>query len=145
MVSDIVAAVKEVKPNIKVNTHIVPWRKDDFGNARERVAGQDIAEFAKYADYVSPMCYSFMLKREPEWIGEFVTSFNAEAPNKVLPSIQIKEAYIEKSITGELFEKCLRESLGEASQGVVLWAWDALDAEPNYKQIMKKVVGETRK
>ena len=145
MVSDIVAAVKEVKPNIKVNTHIVPWRKDDFGNARERVAGQDIAEFAKYADYVSPMCYSFMLKREPEWIGEFVTSFNAEAPNKVLPSIQIKEAYIEKSITGELFEKCLREALGGASQGAVLWAWDALDAEPAYRQIMKKVVEETRK
>lgn len=47
MVDEIVAAVKEIRPNLKVSTHIVPWRSNDYKSARLRIAGQDIKYLRK--------------------------------------------------------------------------------------------------
>ncbi len=140
MVDEIVAAVKEVKPDLKVNTHIVPWRAKDYKSARLRIAGQNIKSFAKKVDYISPMCYSFMLKRKPEWINSVVTDFNKETPGIVLPSIQVKEDYLSEKLTTQEFEKCLKEALKKPSKGVVFWSWEALDQDPEKKVVIKKVL-----
>lgn len=81
-----------------------------------------------------------MLKRKPEWINSVVTDFEKETPEIVLPSIQVKEDYRSEKLSAKEFEKCLTEALKEPSKGVVFWSWEALDLDPEKKEIIKKIL-----
>ena len=72
MVRDIAAAARRENPGIKLNLHLVPWRRDDFNGAMRTVVGQDIAALGRLVDYLSPMCYAHMVKRTPDWIRSVV-------------------------------------------------------------------------
>ncbi len=71
----------------------VPWRRDDYAGAIRTVAGQDFAALSMLADYLSPMCYSFMLRRPPEWIHSVVEELGASSTAKIVPSNQVREYY----------------------------------------------------
>jgi hypothetical protein len=138
MVSEIVSAVKQVKPEIMVNLHIVPWREDDFDNAIRRIVGQDLTALTKYSDMISPMTYSHMLKRKPDWIQSVVKDMSGQVNCKVIPSIQVNEAYLADVLTDEEFEQTLKEALKPPSSGVFFWSWEQLEQRPSKKDIVKK-------
>ncbi len=138
IVKRIVEEVRKNKPGILVNIHIVPWRQNDFDGAIKSIAGQDIKELAKYADYISPMTYSHMVKQEPGWINSVVDDFKNYSHVQILPSIQVGAAYLKTRITIDEFNKCIDEAVKQPSSGVVFWNWDALSLEKEKYNIVKK-------
>ncbi len=140
MIESIVREVKKESPKTKVNLHIVPWRKEDYNAARKYFAAQDLSKLAKLTDYVSPMCYSFMLYRESEWINAVVQDLNTEAGNKVLPSIQVMESYRSDELTEKKFEEDLKAALLPPSKGVLFWEWKHFDKVPAKKEIVKEMI-----
>lgn len=143
MVEEIVREIRKVDPTVKVNIHAVPWRRDDYAGAIRRVAAQDFTALSALADYLSPMCYSFMLERPPEWIHSVVQDLDASSTAAIIPSIQVKESYREDERLGEEeFDLCLREALKPPSQGVVFWSWNALAQEPDKQSVIRQVLTE---
>lgn len=137
-VKRIVEEVKKIKPNVLVNLHIVPWRQNDFNGAIKIVVGQDVKELAKYTDYLSPMTYSHMVRREPEWVHSVVDDLYKSSEANILPSIQVGTAYRKETFSADEFSKCLNEALKEPSCGVVFWNWDALSKQKEKLEIVKE-------
>lgn len=137
MVKDLAAEARKIKPGLKINVHAVPWRKDDFGGAIKTIAGQDLGQIAAYTDFVSPMCYHHMVLRDPAWVHSVVADVAAYAGRAVLPSIQVNEAYINKTLPVPEFEAALAEALKPPSKGVVFWSWDALEKSPLKKEVVR--------
>lgn len=142
MAREIADGVRAIDPDILVNIHLVPWRRDDFAGANTRVAAQDWSALCATADYLSPMAYSFMLHRPPEWIASVVQDVSWVADCPVLPSIQVGAAYREgETFSSEEFEACLRAALEPPSTGVVFWSWDHIEADPAKASVIRRVVG----
>jgi uncharacterized lipoprotein YddW (UPF0748 family) len=140
MVSDIAAAARKIKPDILINIHLVPWRQHDFDGAVKAIAGQDFQELSKYVDFLSPMCYHHMLKRDPAWISSVVANAYYQTKGKIIPSIQVNQAYLTEELTADVFLQALIESLKYPSAGVMLWSWEQLDKQPLKKGVFKDVV-----
>ncbi len=140
MIEEIAGEVRKIRPQILINVHAVPWRQTDFGGAVKIVAGQDFAKIAPVVDFLSPMTYAHMVKREPPWIHSVVMDIHVEADCKILPSIQVKEAYLKDRLTVEEFRASLTEALKPPSQGVVFWSWEALSSEPEKKDIISELI-----
>jgi len=140
MVKDIAAEAKNIKPEIKVNLHVVPWRKNDFNNAIKRIVAQDFYALTEYADIISPMTYAHMVKRGPEWINSVVTDIEEQTECLVIPSIQVNEAYLDEILTLEEFKQTITEALKPPSSGVFFWSWDQLESSPEKKEVLKKVL-----
>jgi len=141
MVEEIVSAVRGIKPDILINIHIVPWRTNDYDGAITRIAGQNRAALGAVADYLSPMAYSFMLHRPPEWVASVVEELDWVADCPVLPSIQVASAYREgESFAAAEFEACLRAALAPPSAGVVFWNWDAIEANSEKAEVVRRVL-----
>ncbi len=145
MVREIAETVRAVKPEILVNVHLVPWAQNDFEGAGLKIAGQDIAALAEIADYLSPMTYAHMVKREPEWIHNIVVDFHKQSNSKILPSIQVNKGYLENELDPEEFEQSLRAALKPPSHGVVFWSWERLEEDPEKEKIVHKVCFEENK
>ncbi|MBN1185591.1 MAG: hypothetical protein JXB49_25115 [Bacteroidales bacterium] len=140
MVKDLAETAKDIKPTLKISVHAVPWREGDFGGANIRVAGQDLAQIAPYADFISPMCYSQMLKRDAAWISSVVADMDKRAPGKILPSIQVYPYYIDDAFTAEDFRLCMDAALDEPSRGVVFWSWPLLEKEKRRIEVVGEEV-----
>jgi len=130
MVRDLAASVREVKPDILVNIHLVPWTEEDFNGGRRRVAGQDLEALSKRADLLSPMTYAHMLKQKPEWIHQITEEMYLSTGARVIPSVQVGKAYLDTAFDLEEFRETIREALKAPSGGVILWSWERLLAEP---------------
>lgn len=130
MTKEITGKVHIIKPDVKINVHAVPWRDTDFDCANIRIAGQDLIKIAPYTDYISPMCYSQMLKRDAGWITSVVAEMDSKAPGKILPSIQVYPYYIDGSFTVEDFRRCVEAALRAPSQGVVFFSWPLFEKDP---------------
>jgi hypothetical protein len=139
-VQDIKEAAKAVKPDLLINVHAIPWRAEDFEGAVRIVAGQDLAAISKHTDIISPMCYSHMVKRPPPWIHSVVRDMYSRTQSRIIPSIQVKEAYLTDILSVGEFEEALEETLKPPSGGVIFWSWDALDKDPEKKQVIKKLL-----
>jgi hypothetical protein len=143
LVWEIVEAVRAVKPSIRINLHTVPWRTGDFDGAVTRVVAQDRAVLGGLADYLSPMCYSFMLHQSPGWVSSVVEDTADVCDCPVLPSIQVSSYYREgETFSTEDFEAALRAALEPPSAGVVLWSWEQLKAEPEKQAVVRSVFEE---
>ena len=140
MVREIADAVREIKPEILITVHLVPWVNEDFGGAGMRIAGQDVVALSGIADYLSPMTYAHMVKREPRWIHSIVKSIYGQSRGKILPSIQVSKAYLEKNLGVEEFEQSLSEALKPPSSGVVFWSWERLAREPRKLAVLKDIL-----
>jgi hypothetical protein len=138
MISD---TARSIRPGIKINVHIVPWRDSDFGGANIRVAAQDLEKIAPYADYVSPMCYSQMLRRDADWIASVVSEMDRKAPGKILPSIQVYPYYIDDSFTPEDLGRCVGAALKAPSKGVVFFSWPLFAKDTVREEVVKKEMG----
>ena len=86
------------------------------------------------------MTYSHMVKREPAWIHSVVRDISDQADCKIIPSIQVNEAYLKDILSAEEFEQTLIEALKPPSSGVFFWSWEQLEKIPEKKEIMKKVL-----
>lgn len=137
MVKELATTARAVKPAIKVNIHAVPWRSTDFGGAIKIVAGQDLPAMSVFADYVSPMCYHHMVRRTPAWIHAVVEEMTNRARAPILPSIQVKEAYVPEKLSVSEFREALVEALKPLSRGVVFWSWDSLGPDEERKAVVK--------
>jgi hypothetical protein len=143
MVEEIVDEVHSVDPEVRINLHAVPWREHDYAGAVRRVAGQNLTELSALVDYLSPMTYSFMLKRPPEWIHAVVRDLAATSGAPIVPSIQVKEAYrSDEEFSLEEFELCVREALKAPSHGVVFWSWEALAEEPDKRRVARRLLAQ---
>jgi len=141
MAAEISDAVRDIDPDILINLHIVPWRRDDYNGAIEHVAGQNVAALSEIADFLSPMAYSFMLRRPPEWVASVVQDLAYVADCPVLPSIQVAPAYREGEVfSAAEFEAALRAALEAPSAGVVFWSWDHIEADPERAEIIRRVL-----
>lgn len=140
MIEEIVTKTKKVKSNLLVNAHIVPWENDDFGNGINKIAGQDILAISAITNYISPMTYSHMVKQDASWVHDVVDDFYHQTKGKILPSIQVKEAYVTDSLSVAEFEDNLRSALLPPSIGVVFWSWEHLEQDPWKKEIIRKLV-----
>ncbi|MGD1009310.1 MAG: hypothetical protein ABR951_04070 [Candidatus Aminicenantales bacterium] len=135
---------RRTKPGIKINIHAVPWRTGDFGGAAKAIAGQDLALLAPLTDYISPMCYHHMVKQTPAWVHSVVEDVERSTKAPVIPSIQVKEAYIPGPESAAEFKAALTESLRPPSRGVVLWNWAALEGSPEKREAVKAVLRSLR-
>jgi hypothetical protein len=143
MAAETIAAAREAKPDLEIVLHAVPWRRHDYGGAVLRIAGQDHERLARRFDYLSPMAYAHMLRRPPRWIRSVVRTLAATTGARILPSIQVQEAYRPgEPLTAEEFAQDLREALRPPSAGVVLWSWDGLAKEPEKQRALRSVLAE---
>lgn len=129
MVKEIAEKVRNERQDTKINVHFVPWRDSDFGGANIRIAAQDLSKIAPYADFISPMCYSQMLRRDDSWIASVVSEFDKKAPGKILPSIQVYPYYIDDRFTPEDFGNCVDAALKALSKGVVFFSWPLFEKD----------------
>ncbi len=136
MVRSIADEARAIKPKLMINLHSVPWRSGDFGGAIKAIAGQDLGALAALTDMISPMCYWHMLKRKPPWIREVVEDIHSQTKSRVVPSIQVGQAYISETLSTEEFKEALEEALSPPSGGVIFWNWDALAQEPEKKAVV---------
>jgi hypothetical protein len=141
MVKELSYEARAVNPDIKLNFHAVPWREGDFNSAMIRVASQDLRSIAPYVDYISPMCYSQMLKRDAEWIADVVADMNKSAAGKILPSIQVYPYYIESSFTNEDFKECVESALKLPSDGVVFFSWPLFIKDSSRMEAVRDITG----
>jgi len=138
LVREITQAARRIKPDILINIHALPWRNIDFDGAIRTVVGQDFKKISNYVNYISPMCYSHMQGRPPDWINSVVRDIHQQSGSQVVPSIQVKEHYKDEPFTMLEFEKCISQALRPPSQGVVFWSWEALEKDPQRKDIIKQ-------
>jgi len=144
-VQRIVNEVKVDHPGILVNLHAVPWKRNDFNNGINTIIGQDFKTLSNYVDYISPMTYSHMLKRDPDWIHAVVNNISEESQGakkgtNILPSIQVSKAYLPNELSPEAFEACLLAALKEPSSGVIFWNWDMLSESKEKMSLTKAIL-----
>ncbi|MCK5210913.1 MAG: hypothetical protein KAQ79_22945 [Cyclobacteriaceae bacterium] len=140
MVEEIVNHAKEIKPEILINAHIVPWRQADFDNGIRIIAGQDVKAISNHTDFLSPMTYSHMVKQDADWVHAVVEELYKQTQENILPSIQVKEAYLTDSLSSHEFELNLESALMAPSKGVVFWSWEHFDQDPWKKEVIRKKV-----
>jgi hypothetical protein len=138
MVKEISDKADSLNPDIKINVHAVPWRDTDFGGAIIKVASQDIEKIAPNADYISPMCYSPMLKRDASWIESVVSEMNSKAPGKILASIQVFSEYPDDALSNEDFSKCVDAALKPPSLGVVCFSGPLFEKDMERLEILSR-------
>ncbi|NOY37146.1 MAG: hypothetical protein GXO83_06185 [Chlorobi bacterium] len=136
-VEEITTDLKSVDPDLKFNLHAVPWRSDDYAGGIKTIAGQDFAALSQYVDFISPMCYAFMLYRDGPWVASVVENLDKQAPGKILPSIQVRQEYRTDQVSDRKFESYLQHALKAPSKGVIFWSWEHLEKEPGKKKIIK--------
>lgn len=142
MVREITDKVREVKPGTLFNLHAVPWREHDFEGAVLTVAAQDLNKISPYVDFISPMCYSHMLRRDAEWISSVVRDMDRRVPGKILPSIQANESGDNYAFSIDQFDESVRQSLRAPSLGVVLWSWPLLEQDQRRVKRIKDLSSE---
>jgi hypothetical protein len=142
LVKELAQTARAVKPTIKVNVHAVPWRASDFGGAIKIVAGQDLPAIGVFTDYVSPMCYHHMVRRPPAWIHSVVEEMTNQVRVPILPSIQVKEAYLPEELSVDEFREALTEALKPLSRGVVFWSWNTLGPDAERKAVVRELCAE---
>lgn len=144
MVKELAEKARSIKSDIKINVHAVPWRENDFGGALVHVAGQDLGAIAPLVDYVSPMCYSQMLKRDARWIASVVEDMDRSCKGKILPSIQVYPEYIDDTFTPDDFRDCIEEAIKPPSLGVVFFSWPLFEKDPARIETAKESLKMTR-
>jgi len=140
MVKELAEKAREIQQDLKICIHAVPWREGEFEGANIRVAAQDLHKISSYTDYISPMCYSQMLKRDADWIAGVVDDMDKSAIGKVLPSIQVSPYYINRPYTKEDFRKCIEKALEPPSQGVVFFSWPLFEKDPSRIEVVREAV-----
>ncbi len=127
-------------PGLPIVLHAVPWSRNEFGGAREKIVGQDLRLLAAYFDYVSPMEYSALTHRGSGWVAELNRQLRKEVPAaKLLPSIEVGPDGPEfPSLSPERYQSDLRAARS-AAPGVVLYHLELLVGDPQKQAITRRL------
>lgn len=139
LIKEITEEARKIKPDILINIHVVPWRQEDFGGAIKKIAAQDIKQIAKTVDFISPMCYSHMLKREPSWISTVVKDMYEQTKHRIIPSIQVEKCYLKTEVSTREFNDMIEMAIKDPSEGVIFWSWDKIQKNVEKKNLLKKL------
>jgi hypothetical protein len=88
------------------------------------------------------MTYAHMVKRSPSWVNSVVKDMDKVAGCRILPSIQVKEAYLSDILSVSEFRETLKEALKPPSSGVIFWSWEALEKDFPKKDLIRDVLQE---
>ncbi len=134
--------IRQQFPELPIVLHAVPWTHDEFGGAREKIAGQDLRRLAPFFDYVSPMEYSALTRRGPGWVERLNRSLAAEVPAaKLLPSVEVGPDgpnFPRMSLND--YESDLKAAR-KAPAGVVLYHLELLLDDPARQDITRRLIG----
>ena len=136
----LIIKAKEINPKIKTGIHVLPWLPHDYEGGIESIAGQDIHKLSAFTDFLSPMCYASICRRESEWINIVVNSHSKNSITSVIPSIQVNEAYDEGIVSNKRFEKDMKEALKFPSSGILIWSWETLLKSKMKQRILTKIL-----
>lgn len=137
-----VKTIRDAGSKAEIGIHYVPWTQDMFGGAIKDVIGQDITVLSKIGDYITPMIYHHMMHMKPSYVGEFLSDIYSHGCERVLPSIQVKQAYREDELPAKEFRKALEQAVQQPSEGVVMYKWEDLVTDQKRMEIVKQVLGE---
>ncbi len=118
---------RKQNPDIIFSLHSVPWLRSEYNNGLVRLAGQDLNNLSDYVDFISPMCYSHMLKKDPNWISSVVTDHYNISGLKVIPAVQVKECYLTNKLDQTELSQIVKYSLQKPSSGVIFWSWEYIN------------------
>jgi len=135
--------IRKQFPGLPIVLHAVPWTRDEFDGAREKVVGQDFRLLAPYFDYVSPMAYSALTHRGPGWVEKLDSSLLSEIPTgKLLPSIEVgPDGPQFPPMSAAHYESDLKAAL-KAQSGVVLYHLELLLDDPEKQAITKRLLAQ---
>lgn len=83
-----------------------------------------------------------MVKQEPPWINSVVQDMFSRTGGKILPSIQVREAYLDEILSIEEFKEALIQASKAPAQGVIFWSWEALEQDPEKKKVIREWTGK---
>ncbi len=134
--------IREADENVFLASHLIPWRKNDFKGALESRVGQSVEMMSEHLDYISPMLYSPMLKRDFLWLKSVLSEFAARKARScgLIATIQANKCYREPEVSGEEFERILENSLSEPSEGIMIFNWEGLMRDDEKKEILRKTL-----
>lgn len=133
---------KRVKPSIRVSLHTLPWKQSDFNGGIKRIAGQDFTALGKYADFLSPMIYHHMIYKKPEWIPSLLNDIKSVYHGAILPSLQVNHSYRNEELSPNEFEQAIDECLRVPIAGIIFWNNDALLANKEKQEIVRRKIHE---
>lgn len=138
-------AIRKEFPDLPIVLHAVPWMRDEFDGAREKIVGQDFRLLAPFFDYVSPMAYSALTRRGTGWIANLNQSLLTEIPKgKLLPSIEVgPDAPTFPPMPLAQYESDLKAAR-KTPAGVVLYHLELLLDEPEKQAITKRLLALSR-
>lgn len=132
---------RELKKNIIVDLHAVPWMQNEYNNAGINIAGQDLNAISEYVDFITPMCYSHMLKKSPSWINDVVKDHTFQSGIDIIPAIQSHECYLPNPVTEEEYKSILVNALKKPSKGIIIWSWETI-CENNRFNLTKEILSK---
>jgi hypothetical protein len=137
--------IRKQFPGLPIVLHAVPWSRDEFGGAREKIVGQDLRLMAPYFDYVSPMEYSALTHRGQGWVARLNRELLAEVPKeKLLPSIEVGPDGPEfPPMSAAHYESDLKAAR-DAPAGVALYHLELLLDAPEKQAITRRLMSGAR-
>lgn len=124
--AELAATAREVKKDVQIVYHGVPWFAEEWENGRARIAGQDFSSIQGVANIISPMCYTQMLRKDEGWVAKIVDSVSAESGTRVIPAVQVEPCYLDDSFSADDFSRVLETAFSSGDGSVILWSWEYL-------------------
>ena len=139
--AELTGLIRKQFPGLPIVLHAVPWTRDEFDGAREKIVGQDFRLLASYFDYISPMAYSALTHRGPGWVEKLDDSLLTEVPTeKLLPSIEVgPDGPKFPPMSPADYESDLKAAL-TAKSGVVLYHLELLLDDSEKQAITKRLL-----
>jgi hypothetical protein len=137
--------IRKQFPGLPIVLHAVPWTRDEFDGAREKIVGQDFRLLAPFFDYVSPMAYSALTHRGPGWVEKLDRALLTEMPAaKLLPSIEVGPDSPQFPPMPPAHYESDLEAARRTAAGVVLYHLELLLDDPAKQAITKRLIFAAR-
>jgi hypothetical protein len=144
VIGKVKAACQNIVPGTKIMLNTVPFGKDEFDGAEEKVYGQRFETLAEVVDVFEVMTYHQILKRPTSWIGEIGIEVKKRSGRKTVCTLQASPLYTEgvhaaenRSHTLDIdeFEEAVKSAEEQTGiDGIVVFTWtDFLDQVINQK------------
>jgi hypothetical protein len=139
-------------PRMILGNYQCAWRDDEYGGARRRVLGLDLARMAEAFDVMSPMVYHGRSGHTVEWVEQNVrwlceqlgVKGHADEPVRVWPIVQAWDDPEGASVSPQEFEKVLRAGLSGGATGVQMFTLGAVAESDGKMAVLKYIYGELK-
>ena len=130
VISDIKSELRKIKPDLKIMLNTVPFGKNDYNNAQDKIFGQNFELLSDIVDTFEVMTYHQILKRTPEWIKLSGEEIKKRTKKNTICTIQAQPLYLEgihkkenrnTELDGNEFNECLEFIKDSNIDGVVVF------------------------